>query len=311
MLRTILLWRPLRVIDSSVGAAFTVIGAILLVWVSAVVLRVSPYPSVTNAVAQSRVITAIDTVVPDLARSAMAQARQVVNGGQFPNVFSALGPEPFFDSSAPDESVVRTAAIEEASQSVARVTGIAQSCRKGVEGSGFVIADGLVMTNAHVVAGVSAPRVLVTGDRRIEHVGEVVYFDREKDIAIISVPRLAAAPLELGDGRRGQDAVVAGFPENGPFSLVAARVKGEITAIGWDIYGKERVRREVFAIAAQVRPGNSGGPLFSIDGNVIGMVFARSTTDDGTGYALIYDELRSAIEALGKARAKVSTGGCT
>lgn len=307
--RNRLLWRPLRVLDSTVGAAFTIIGAVLLVWASAAVLRVSPYPSVTTAVAGSRVITTIDAVVPDLARTVMAQARQVVDEGQFPNVFAALGPEPFFDASPPDADVVATPGVASASSSVTRVTGIARSCQRQVEGSGFVIGRGLVMTNAHVVAGVSLPRVLANGDR-IEHVGEVIFFDPKKDIAIIYVPRLEAAALKIVTGERGGDAVVAGYPQNGPFTMGAARIKGEITAIGWDIYSKERVRREVLAISAVVRPGNSGGPLISAEGNVVGMVFARSTTDGQTGYALNDDEIQRAIEELGAERTEVSTGRC-
>lgn len=308
-IRNRLLWRPLRILDSSVGAAFTIAGAILLIWATAAVLRVSPYPSVTTAVAGSRVVTSIDAVVPDLARAVMAQARQVVDEGDFPNVFSALGPEPFFDSSPPDQQVVTTEGIRSASSSVARITGIARACNRGVEGSGFIVGDGLVMTNAHVVAGVTSPRVLIHGDR-IEHVGEVVFFDPEKDIAIVHVPRVDGPVLGIERADRGSDAVVAGYPENGPFTLVAARVKGEITAIGWDIYGKERVRREVFAIAAPVRPGNSGGPLLSSDGRVLGMVFARSTTDDQTGYALADSEIRRALDLLGNDRSKVATGKC-
>lgn len=307
--RNRLLWRPLRVLDSTVGAAFTIIGALLLVWASAAVLRVSPYPSVTTAVAGSRVITTIDAVVPDLARAVMAQARQVINEGQFPDVFSALGPEPFFDSSPPDAEVVATPGVRAASASVARVTGIARSCQREVEGSGFVIASGLVMTNAHVVAGVSAPRVLIHGDRR-EYAGEVVYFDPQQDVAIIHVPGLEATALRIVEGERGSDAVVAGYPQNGPFTLGAARIKGAITAIGWDIYSRERVRRDVLAISAVVRPGNSGGPLLSSDGAVVGMVFARSTTDGQTGYALNHEEIGQAIRSLGSERTEVPAGRC-
>jgi len=308
--RNRLLWRPLRMLDSTVGALFTITGAVLLIWATASVLRVSPYPSITTAVAGSKVITTIDAVVPDLARSVMAQARQVVNEGQFPNVFSALGPEPFFDASPPNDEVATTAGIRAASTSVARITGIARSCQRGVEGSGFVIGRGLVMTNAHVVAGVASPQVVINGDR-IGHLGEVVYFDPEKDIAIISVPKMSAPPLRIGVGERGADAVVAGYPENGPFTLSAARIKGEITAIGWDIYGKERVRRDVFAIASAVRPGNSGGPLLTPDGDLVGMIFARSTTDDQTGYALIDKEITRALRLMGDQRSKVSTGKCS
>jgi S1-C subfamily serine protease len=262
------------------------------------------------AVAESRVVSTIDRIVPDLARTSMVKARQVVNEGNFPNVFSALGPEPYFDALPPDQEVLNTPAIAQASQSVARITGVAESCRRAVEGSGFVVGDGLVMTNAHVLAGVENPRVRINGASN-DAVGKVVYFDPEKDVAIIEVSRLSVKALSAReDAGRGDDAVVAGFPENGPFTLGAARIKGEITAIGWDIYSKERVRRDVFAVAADVRPGNSGGPLLAADGRLVGMIFARSTTDDGTGYALTLKEIRFALDSLGNSRSRASTGRC-
>jgi S1-C subfamily serine protease len=305
-----LLWKPLRMLDSTAGATFTILGTVLLLWATAAVLRVSPYQSMTVAVADSRVVSAIDQFVPDLARSAIAKARQVVNDGNFPNVFSALGPEPYFDALPPDQEVLNTPAIAEASRSVARITGVAVSCRRAVEGSGFVIGDGLVMTNAHVIAGVSNPRVRINGASN-DAIGKVVYFDPEKDVAIIQVPRLTAKALEVREvAGRGDDAVVAGFPENGPFTLGAARIKGEITAIGWDIYSKERVRRDVYAVAAEVRPGNSGGPLLAADGQLVGMIFARSTTDEETGYALTMKEIRFALKSLGSSRSEASTGRC-
>lgn len=309
-LRDRMLWRPLRVLDSTVGAAFTVIGTVLLLWVTAAVLRVSPFPSITNAVADSRVVAAVDTVVPDLARAAMSQARQVVNDGNFPNVFSALGPEPYFDADPPNQEVLSTPGIKRSSGSVARITGIAQACRKAVEGSGFVIADGMVMTNAHVVAGLDNPRVRINGSSN-DGAGRVIYFDPEKDLAIIALKGITAPALKVtADVVRGDDSVVAGYPENGPFTLTAARIKGQITAIGWDIYGKQRVRRDVYAIASEVRPGNSGGPLMTADGRLIGVVFARSSTDSQTGYALTYKEINAALNGLGNNRSEVSTGGC-
>lgn len=305
-IRNRLLWRPLRMVDSIFGMAFTVVGTVLLVWAMAAILRVSPFPSVTNAVAQSKVVRVLDARVPDLARNAVAQARRVVEGSNFPQVFAALGPEPYLDATPPDVAVLNSEAVKKAYPSVAKINGLAPSCRRALEGSGFVVAPKYVMTNAHVVAGVERVTVQLAGK---PFRGEVVYFDPKKDIAIIYTPGTDARVLQLDlEGQSGVSAVVAGYPGNGPFNVLAARIRGQITAIGDDIYGKSRVNREVFAITAEVRPGNSGGPLLSKTGDVLGMVFARSTTDGQTGYALTAEELKRAVARV--STTAVSTGAC-
>lgn len=305
-IRSRLLWRPLRFIDSLFGTAFTVIGTVLLVWALAAVLRVSPFTSVTNAVAQSKVVAVLDARVPDLARNAVAQARRVVEGSNFPQVFAALGPEPYLDATPPDEKVVNSQSVRQAFASVAKINGAAVSCRRLVEGSGFVVAPKYVMTNAHVVAGVERPSIQLN-DQRFS--GRVVYFDPKKDIAILYVPSATSNALDLDfSGESGTSAVVAGFPGNGPFNARAARIRGEITALGDDIYGKSRVTRQVFAITSSVRPGNSGGPLLSTSGEVLGMVFARSTIDNDTGYVLTANELKRAMAGI--STQAVSTGPC-
>ena len=305
-IRQRLLWKPIRVVDSVFGSAFTLIGTVLLVWAMAAILRVAPFPSLTNAVAGSKVVAVLDQRVPDLARNAVAQARRAVEGSNFPQVFAALGPEPYLDATPPNQDVLNSKGVREAFPSVAKINGTALTCRRALEGSGFVVAPKYVMTNAHVVAGVDQLSVQLSSKR---FDGEVVYFDPKKDVAIIYVPASNARSLTLDfSGDSGTSAVVAGFPGNGPFNALAARIRGEITAIGDDIYGRSRVSREVFAITAAVRPGNSGGPLLSTSGDVLGMVFARSTTDSQTGYALTADEIQKAIKGLGTQA--VSTGTC-
>ena len=167
-----------------------------------------------------------------------------------------------------------------------------------------------MLTNAHVVAGVDDPQVRVSGDGELLD-ARVVVFDPDADLAVLYVPELTAAPLDLDDSAgRGDQAVVAGFPGGGPFRLVAARVRDTINARGPDIYHRKQVTREVFSLFADVEPGNSGGPLLSPDGDVYGVVFAKSLDDPNTGYALTVDEARSVARAGRGATREVDTDSC-
>jgi S1-C subfamily serine protease len=190
------------------------------------------------------------------------------------------------------------------------VTGAADDCDRTLDGSGFVVAPQHVLTNAHVVAGVDDPRVRVNGtDTRLA--ARVVVYDPDRDLAVLYVPDLNAQPLQLDDsGGRGDQAVVAGFPGGGPFRLVAARVRDEIRARGPDIYARTEVTREVFSLYADVEPGNSGGPLLSLRGEVYGVVFAKSLDDPDTGYALTVDEAGPVIRAGRNATRGVDTDTC-
>ena len=127
----------------------------------------------------------------------------------------------------------------------------------------------------------------------------------------LAVPGLRAPPLKLGaDVGRGTSAVVAGFPENGPYRVGAARVRQIITATGNDIYDRPGIARQVYSLYAKVRPGNSGGPLLATDGKVVGIVFATSLDDPNTGYALTMQESRPVLARASSASTPVRTGGC-
>jgi S1-C subfamily serine protease len=168
-----------------------------------------------------------------------------------------------------------------------------------------------VLTNAHVVAGVDNPTVQV-GGVGTRYPAKVVLFDPRRDLAVLSVPGLQAPVLKLAPKNldSAADALVAGYPRNHGFAAGAARVRSVITAVGEDIYGGPGVTREVYSLYADVQPGNSGGPLFSTDGKIAGVVFARSLDDLKTGYALTVTEIRPDVQAGIEADAPVSTGGC-
>jgi S1-C subfamily serine protease len=175
-----------------------------------------------------------------------------------------------------------------------------------MEGSGFVYAPQHVLTNAHVVAG--AQSVTVAGQR-----AKVVVFDPERDVAVLYVPGLHAPLMHFASkpANSGQPAVVLGYPENGPFTARSARVRGESTVRGSDIYGTGSVQRSIYSVRSVVRSGNSGGPLMAYNGRVLGMVFATALDSPDTGFALTDQEIRGrARQGAGKVTAH-GTGGCT
>jgi S1-C subfamily serine protease len=166
------------------------------------------------------------------------------------------------------------------------------------------------VTNAHVVAGTTSERVQIQGAGRT-YDARVVLFDPRRDLAVLSVPGLPAPASKQGKTlKRSAGAVVAGFPLNGPYRLDSARVRDVLTAKGADIYGSPGVVRQVYSLYAKVQPGNSGGPVLSPAGAVVGIVFARSLDDDRTGYAVTLDEARPVLDAANKSFSPVSTGGC-
>lgn len=189
--------------------------------------------------------------------------------------------------------------------------GTAQSCGKVLEGTGFVFGERRVMTNAHVVGGVDEPTVQIGGEGR-KYDAKVVLYDWERDIAVLDVPSLKAPVLKFTtkDAASSDDAIVAGFPENGSYDIRPARVRGRITANGADIYKRGTVHRDVYSLYATVRQGNSGGPLLTPDGKVYGVVFAKSLDDPDTGYALTADEVEEDITKGRTANQQVDSDSC-
>lgn len=308
-LRERVTWRPARVLDSALGAVAALVAVALVVWIVAGALRGSPAPALSRAIATSRVVAAIDAVVPPETARLFADFRRVVEGQAFPRVFAGVAPEQILPVEAPDPGVADPVAAAVAG-SIVKVTGVADECSRGQEGTGFVAAPHRVVTNAHVVAGVDEPRVQVGGTGP-ELDGRVVAFDPDKDLAVIAVPDLEAPALPRGaDLQRGDSAVVAGFPLDGPYRSEAARVRQVLDARGEDIYGTDVVVRQVYSLFTRIEPGNSGGPLLSPAGQVVGVVFARSLDDPSTGYALTMAEAAPVLDAAPAASATVDTGPC-
>jgi S1-C subfamily serine protease len=302
--------KPAQAFDSGLGAVAVVVSAAVLVWFIAGALRGGAPAPIAKAIGESRVLRTIDTVVPPQTSRLFAGFREVLDREGFPRVFEGLGSERIAPVEPPDPAVARTQGVRAAAASVIKITGVADACNRGQEGSGWVVAPERVVTNAHVVAGMDHATLRIHGTGR-SFTGRVVIFDPQRDLAVLSVPGLPAAPLRQGgDLSRGDNGVVAGFPLDGPYRLDAARVREVIQARGSDIYGRPGASREVYSLYAQVRPGNSGGPLLSTDGRVVGVVFAKSLDDDRTGYALTMDEARPVLDAAASASTPVDTGAC-
>ena len=299
-----------QVVDQALGAVAGVVAVSLVLWFVGSALRASPSTSLARAVAQSRLLSAIDAVIPPPVATVAQSFRESVAGSSFPRVFAGVAPEQIVAVPNPDPQAMPAAVLARTERSIVKVTGDAQACSRSVEGSGSVIGPQRVVTNAHVVAGMRTPSVQVGGVGP-RYPARVVLFDPRRDIAVLLVKGLPAPALGLGRTLgRGADAVVAGFPRNGPFTSGPARVRSVLNATGDDIYGRSGAVRQVFQLYAKVEPGNSGGPLLATDGTLAGIVFAKSLDSPSTGYALTLDEARSDLSAGLTATAAVSTGGC-
>ncbi len=309
-LREQVTWEPARVLDAATGLVGGVLVAALLTWLVAGAVRVGPFPLLARVVAESRAVAALDTLAPPGAEAAFRSLYTSVSGDLFPRVFAAEEVEPVLPVAEPDAEILAAPGVAAAADGIVQVTGVAEQCNRGQAGTGFVVAPGRVLTNAHVVAGMSRPRVQVGGEgARFE--GRVVVFDPDTDLAVLDVPDLGAAPLALGEEQgRGDSVVVAGFPLDGPYATTSGRVRDVLQASGTDIYGGQGAVREVYSLRATIQPGNSGGPVLDEAGQVVGVVFARSLDDAATGYALTLDQAAPVLAAAGTASAVVDTLGC-
>jgi S1-C subfamily serine protease len=295
-----------------VGGIFVSIVALLVVsWMVAGPLASSSLPSVSRSVRNSVIIQGIDSVMPDEARILYNRLRDTIAGGDFPNVFGDLTPTQARDVPPPDPALVGSPAVVAAQGSVVKVTGNAPTCRRRIEGSGFVYAPQRVMTNAHVVAGTQGNLTIEVGEET--RVGRVVLYDPSRDLAVLYVPGLRAPPMQWSEeiAQSGTDAIVVGYPLDGPFTPVSARVRDVSKVKGPDIYEDQTVVREVYTIRAEVRSGNSGGPLLDTNGLLLGVIFAAALDDPETGFALTQHEARPVADQAAVLTEPVPTGPCT
>lgn len=302
-----------RRIDAAIGAAFGVASVLLVAWIIAVPLASAPYPGLASAANKSRIVRAVNGVMPENADALYGSLRGFFDRSGFPPVFGTLPSLPGAGVAAPSDKLAPAfqAKVDESSKSVLKIYGQAPSCDRAIEGSGFVYGKQRVVTNAHVVAGTSTVTVQLRSGASLH--ATVVLFDLKRDVAVLSVPGLNEPALHFADqpAARGDNAAVLGYPQDGPFTVRTARIGGRSTVSGNDIYGNGNVNREIYSVRATVRSGNSGGPLMAEDGTVLGIVFATSLESNDVGYALTDAEVADDVAAGLRASGATSTGHCT
>ena len=303
--------RQSTVLDSVGGAVVNVVAIMLLAWlIGTLVAYAPPFPGVAYQVNNSLLLKGVDRLIPQSARPEFSALRRLLSTQPYVQVFGALGAETALNVPKPNPAVVRSAGLLRDRNSVVKIEGVAPSCSRSIEGTGFVIGNDRVITNAHVVAGVRpGPEVYTRFGAQFS--ARVVLFDPRRDIAVLDVPGLSMPALPVtGSAPFGAQAVVAGYPLDASFTVVPARVGRSELADGPDIYDRTHVTRDIYPIRALVRPGNSGGPLIAPDGQVYGMVFAAAVSVPDTGYALTGNELARDIRLGLDRTATASTEQC-
>lgn len=294
--------------DAAGGSVVAVVASLLAIWFVALNLVNGPFPEVARQIRGSVIVRTLDDALPP-PPSLLAQVRQFFNRYGFPDVFSSLPPLPAEPVREPTKAETR-AVFALAKDSTVRILG--EACGHVQEGSGFVAADGYIVTNAHVLAGVEAP-FIDSAAQTASEAATTVLFDPELDLAVLFIEDPPGPPLDLTRGgvERGDRGAVLGYPGGGPLTGGRAAVLRTFDDIpGRDIYGEGEPRRDVLEIQAVVRPGNSGGPFVLEDGTVAGVVFAASTTEEAVGYAIdVRDVAPRIADVVGETR-EVSTGDC-
>jgi len=308
-LRRAVTWEPAKVLDSVAGAVVSAAAVLLVAWMVASPLATAPFPQVASQVRQSALVQAVDGAVPDGLRSVYESLRQAIDRRGLPDVLDPLTPTRAREVPSPDQTLSQQPIVGAVKGSVVKISGIAPTCSRQIDGSGFVYADDRVMTNAHVLAGVADPVVLAEG---AEYEATPVYVDAETDIAVLAVPGLPQEALSFAESPRdtGDSAIIMGYPGGGNLYIGPARVRDRGDITGPNFRRTDTVVRDVYALRGSVRAGNSGGPLFDLDGHVLGVVFASAIDDPDTGYALTGPAVAKAATAGSTATAEVSTGPC-
>jgi S1-C subfamily serine protease len=290
--------RGVAIAESGGGAALLVALALGFAWLfGAVALNAPGAKGLRTAVQRSAILRALNDAFPP--SSSLINVLHRID----PRV-TVSGPSP--DVGPPDSKIAHDPDVQAAGDSVVRVLGTA--CGLGVEGSGWIAAPDLVVTNAHVVAGESDTTVTPAGSSTLLD-ATPVHYDPANDLSLLHVNGLGGTALSLSaDVRAGTSGAVLGYPENGPFTIAPARVGVTGPVVTQDSYGQGPITRELTGLRGEVRSGNSGGPLVDGAGKVMGTVFASTTQGKPGGYAVPNDIV---AQALSDSTGEVSTGPCT
>lgn len=301
---------PLAVsLDSSLGAIVQSITALLVVWMIAVPLTTAVPGQFANAVRESKGLQVVDDLAPDKWGDVFGGIIRQLRDDGMPAIALPFGHRPEIPDEPADPSVISQEVIDSIRPSIVRVMGEAPQCERLLQGTGFVVAPDLILTNAHVVAGTSTVRLeTVVGMAD----AAVVHYDPLDDVALLRTTDLPLAPMQWADhdAANGDDAVALGFPRSGPFTATPARVTESIVIRGPDIYSETRHERRSYVLNADVQHGNSGGPLITPQGQVLGLVFGAGVNNDQTGYALTRDEVQPHIDQAFDEYTPVDTLAC-
>ncbi|MFN8190818.1 MAG: MarP family serine protease [Nocardioidaceae bacterium] len=306
-IRDAITWQPIRAVDAVGGALLSAVAVLLVAWALGVAVSGSQLGQITPLVRNSAILAKVDAALPDGASGMLRAFDNVVGTSFFPRYLEPFAPERIVEVGPGPKRLLNDPDVLDAGDSIGKIRGV-NSCRQGIEGSGFVYDTNRMLTNAHVVAGVKNPEITI-GDQVLD--ATVVVYDPDLDIAVLAFDDAALRPLPFNlEGRAGQGVAILGYPQDGPFNIQSARVRAEQRLRSPNIYGTDTVIRDVFSLRGNVRPGNSGGPIVDSSGQVVGMVFAASVTDAQTGYALTADQLRESAAAGITNSGAVSTQAC-
>ena len=300
-------WQPVRALDAVGGAALSAVAVLLVSWALGVAVAGAGLGGVSPMVRNSAVLGWVDHRLPDSADGVLNAFNNVVGTTFFPRYLEPFAPERIVEVGPGPRRLLTDPDVRDAAPAVLKVRG-ENDCGRGVEGTGFVYSPGRLMTNAHVVAGVDSPEVEVNGS---SEQAEVVYYNPDLDVAVLELDTSGVPTLQFDREAKQADGVaILGYPQDGPFNVQPGRIRAEQRLRSPNIYGDGTVLREVFSLRGLVRPGNSGGPIVSSAGDVVGVVFAASVTDRDTGYAITADQVaRSATSGISN-DSPVSTGDC-
>lgn len=292
----------LRTLDHTLGLCLGAFGVLAVVWL--LLPTLATVPGLSSQLARgSLVARTIDRVAPP-PPDAADTVRRLVGGTGFPQVFDALRPAP--DLGPPPATLSLSPEVQ-ARVAASTVKVESNACSRLQQGSGFAAGENLIVTNAHVVAGESRTIVIRPDGRR--RAAMVIVFDPNRDLAVLAVPELGQAPLEIGEGREGMEAAVFGHPEGQEeLRIAAAAIRQRVEAVGRDLYDSKPTERDVFILAARLQQGDSGGALVGPEGTVVGVAFAVAPDNPNTAYALTSVELREVLAE--PTRGEADTGPC-
>ena len=302
---------PLRGADNALGAIVQGFVVFIVAWMIALPLTsVVGLPDLTPSLKQSVILGKVDQTMPQAARVLSGDLQKLFDVSGFPQAMDPFNRTPLKEVEPPNSQLADSPVAKRLQASVLKVRGRAPSCSRALEGTGFVIAPERVMTNAHVVAGTNEVTVEVG---RGQFDATVVSYDPRTDIAVLAVPDLEATPLQFrsDEVQPGEDGIVLGYPLDGPYKSSPARVRERIPLLrGPDIYDAQTVTRDVYTVRAEVRSGNSGGPLVDPNGRVMGVVFGAAVDDPETGFVLTSQQVQSMVQKAPTLTRRASTQGC-